>query len=180
MILFMIGDEWHGSCIRSDVRVSPPHPRLDCVTAVSSDHPWPGGSDAGWTAPEGVRRADCRGPCPWFGPAAQIGAPQPRARAAELGEGERRSRPGGARGAGWGWNETQHHKGMAGMGATADARGHAPAARTPQLSRSRKQHGVERAPQCVRSPAPLPDVWAPWTHRGHSDVRMRASIGVEM
>jgi hypothetical protein len=52
----MIGDEWHGSCIRSDVRVSPPHPRLDCVTAVSSDHPWPGGSDAGWTAPEGVRR----------------------------------------------------------------------------------------------------------------------------
>ena len=66
----------------------------------------------------GMDRADCRGPCPWFGPAARNGTPQPRARAAEPGEGERRSRPGGARGAGWGWNATQHHKGMAGMGAT--------------------------------------------------------------
>jgi hypothetical protein len=117
MILFMIGDEWHGSCIRSDVRVSPPHPRLDCVTAVSSDHPWPGGSVAGWTAPEGVRRADCRGPCPWFGPAARNGTPQPRARAAEPGGGReavaagRRSR----RGVGL-ERKTQHHKGMAGIG----------------------------------------------------------------
>ena len=63
-------------------------------------------------------RARGRAPCPWFGPATRNGTPQPRARAAEPGEGERRSRPGGARGAGWGWNATQHHKGMAGMGAT--------------------------------------------------------------
>jgi hypothetical protein len=83
MILFMIGDEWHGSCIRSDVRVSPPHPRLDCVTAVSSDHPWPGGSDAGWTAPEGVRRA--RGSAPPRETARPSREPEPRSRVRERG-----------------------------------------------------------------------------------------------
>ena len=81
----------------------------------------------------GMDRARGRAPSrPWFGPATRNGTPQPRARAAEPGEGERRSRPGGARGAGWGWNATQHQKGMAGMGATRG--GTPPAARTPHPS----------------------------------------------
>jgi len=132
MILFMIGDEWHGSCIRSDVRVSPPHPRLDCVTAVSSDHPWPGGSDAGWTArPRScavpvVRPRRAKRHAPAASPSRGAGGGREAVAAG------RRS----WRGVGLERNATPQRDGRDG----GDAREHAPAARTPQLSRSHAPH----------------------------------------
>ena len=117
MILFMIGDEWHGSCIRSDVRVSPPHPRLDCVTAVSSDHPRPGADrmrdgprPRACAVPTAVARA--RGLAPPRETARPSREPEPRSRGWERG-GRGRAALAARGGAG-----TQHHKGMAGMGAT--------------------------------------------------------------
>ena len=122
-------------------RLSPaPASRL-CHGRELRSPPARGGSDAGWTAPEGVRPRACavptavaraRGLAPPRETARPSREPEPRSRGWERG-GRGRAALAARGGAG-----TQHHKGMAGMGAT---RGGTP----PRRGRlnyhgSRKQH----------------------------------------